>query len=153
MKCHVEIDGENHSLDSAALDSASIEEVMPGVFSLLLGTRSFTVHLAELGDQFEVVSSDGLPRIVSVADARDRRTSTDASTSQGPALIRAQMPGKIVKVLVEMGARVEAGQGLIVAEAMKMQNEVKAPKNGVVAKILVAAGATVSAGETLMVLE
>ncbi len=149
----VEIDGENHSLDSAALDSASLEEVMPGVFSLLLGTRSFTIHLAAEGDRFEVVSSDGLPRIVSVADARDRRASADASSSKGPALIRAQMPGKIIKVLVEIGATVEAGQGLIVAEAMKMQNEVKAPKNGMVARILVAAGATVSAGETLMVLE
>ncbi len=153
LKFLLEIDGETHSLDSAALDSASLEEVMPGVFSLLLGTHSFTVHLAAQGDGFETVSSDGLPRKVSVADARDRRTSADASSSKGPAMIRAQMPGKIIKVLVEMGARVEIGQGLIVAEAMKMQNEVKAPKNGVVAKILVAAGATVSAGETLMVLE
>jgi biotin carboxyl carrier protein len=153
LKFLVEIDGENHSLDSAALESASIEEVMPGVFSLLLGTRSFTVYLAAQGDRFEAVSSDSLPRLVSVADTRDRRASADASSTKGPALIRAQMPGKIIKVLVEIGATVEAGQGLIVAEAMKMQNEVKAPKNGMVARILVAAGATVSAGETLMVLE
>jgi biotin carboxyl carrier protein len=153
LKFLVEIDGENHSLDGAALDSVSIEEVMSGVFSILLGTRSFTVHLAAQGDRIEVVSSDGVPRLVAVADARDRRASADASSSKGPALIRAQMPGKIIKVLVEIGARVEAGQGLIVAEAMKMQNEVKSPKNGVVARILVSEGATVSAGETLMVLE
>jgi len=63
------------------------------------------------------------------------------------------MPGKIIKLLVDVGASVEAGQGLIVVEAMKMQNEVKAPKTGVVTKILTAAGATVAAGETLIVVE
>ncbi len=153
MKLRIEIDGENHLLDNSALTAASVEQVMPGVFSILLGTRSFTVHVAAQGDTVETVASDGLPRSVSVADSRDRRASTDPSSAKGPAIIRAQMPGKIIKVLVEVGARVEAGKGLLVAEAMKMQNEVKAPKSGVVAKIVTAAGATVSAGETLMVLE
>jgi len=149
----VEIDGESHALDSGALAAASVEEVMPGVFSILLGTRSFTVHVAAQGDNWEAVSNDGVPRSVSVADARDRRTSAAAASSQGPAIIRAQMPGKIIRVLVDVGVRVEAGQGLIVAEAMKMQNEVKAPRSGLVVKIVTAAGATVAAGETLMVLE
>jgi biotin carboxyl carrier protein len=63
------------------------------------------------------------------------------------------MPGKIIKLLVEVGTNVEAGQGLIVVEAMKMQNEVKAPKGGVVTKILTTADATVAAGETLIVVE
>jgi len=153
LKFRIEIDGESRVLDNAAMDSASIEEVRPGVFSILLGTHSFTVHVAARGDNFEVVSSDGLPRSVAVADARDRRGSADTLSAKGPSIIRAQMPGKIVKVLVNVGAQVEAGQGLIVAEAMKMQNEVKATKSGVVVKIVVAAGATVSAGETLMVLE
>jgi biotin carboxyl carrier protein len=153
LKFRVEIDGRSHMLDGGALASVSIEEVMPGVFSILLDTHSFTVHVAAQSDRFEVVSSDGLPRLVSVADARGRRGSADRSTTKGPAIIRAQMPGKIIKVLVDVGARVEAGQGLIVAEAMKMQNEVKATKGGVVAKILAAAGATVAAGETLIVLE
>ena len=153
LKLRIEIDGESHELDSAAMAAASIEEVMPGVFSILLGTHSFIVHVAARGEDFETQSSDGLPRVVSVADARDRRGSADASSAKGPAIIRAQMPGKIIKVLVEAGAKVEAGQALLVAEAMKMQNEVKATKSGVVVKILAAAGATVSAGDTLMVLE
>ena len=153
MKIRVEIDGENQVLDSAAIAAASIEEVMPGVFSILLGTRSFTVRVAAQGDNWQAIGSDGLPRAVSVADARDRHPTGDASSSKGPAIIRAQMPGKIIKVLVEAGARVEAGQPLIVAEAMKMQNEVKAPKSGLIVKITVTPGATVSAGETLMVLE
>jgi biotin carboxyl carrier protein len=153
LKLRIEVDGESHLLDSATLTGASVEEVMPGVFSVLIGTRSFTVNVAARGDDFEVVGSDALSRLISVADARDRRGATDAASLKGPAIIRAQMPGKIIKVLVAVGAPVEAGQGLIVVEAMKMQNEVKAPKAGVVAKIQAGEGATVAAGETLLVLE
>ncbi|MBI3663579.1 MAG: biotin/lipoyl-binding protein [Acidobacteria bacterium] len=61
------------------------------------------------------------------------------------------MPGKIVRVLAKAGDAVEAGQGLLVVEAMKMQNEIKAPKTGKVEKVLVAEGQTVNAGETLAV--
>jgi len=153
VKLRVEVDGQGHLLDDASLAGASVEEVRPGVFSLIIGTRSFTVNVAAQGEAFEVVGSDGIPRLISVADARDKRGSGEAAASKGPAIIRAQMPGKIIKVLVAVGATVEAGQGLIVVEAMKMQNEVKAPKAGVVAKIQATEGVTVSAGETLLVLE
>jgi biotin carboxyl carrier protein len=63
------------------------------------------------------------------------------------------MPGKVIKLLVEKGVNVQAGQGLIVVEAMKMQNEMKSPKDGMVSKINVAEGATVGAGQTLIVVE
>jgi biotin carboxyl carrier protein len=63
------------------------------------------------------------------------------------------MPGKIVRVLVPEKGEVEAGQGVIVVEAMKMQNELKSPKKGVVAKVLVSEGATVNAGEALVIIE
>jgi biotin carboxyl carrier protein len=63
------------------------------------------------------------------------------------------MPGKIVRVIVHEGDEVEAGQGLIVVEAMKMQNEIKAPKKGKVTKITVAEAATVNAGDLLMIVE
>jgi biotin carboxyl carrier protein len=67
--------------------------------------------------------------------------------------VRAQMPGKVIKVLVVSGATVEAGQGLVVVEAMKMQNEMKAPKSGRVARMHAREGATVTAGEPLAVVE
>jgi biotin carboxyl carrier protein len=153
LKLHVEVDGESHAIDDAALDLACVEEVMPGVFSILLGTRSITVNVTAKGDEFEVVGEDGRSHAISVVDARDRRAANDAGSAKAPAVIRAQMPGKIVKVLVAVEARVEAGQGLMVVEAMKMQNEVKAPKSGVVMKIHVSEGATVTAGETLIVVE
>jgi biotin carboxyl carrier protein len=63
------------------------------------------------------------------------------------------MPGKVIKLLVEQGARVESGQGVIIVEAMKMQNEMKAMKTGVVQKIHTDEGATVAAGEVLMIIE
>jgi biotin carboxyl carrier protein len=63
------------------------------------------------------------------------------------------MPGKVIKLLAEKGAAVQAGQGLIVVEAMKMQNEMRSPRDGVVAKINVAEGATVVAGQALIVVE
>jgi len=63
------------------------------------------------------------------------------------------MPGKIVRVLVEVGARVEAGAGIVVIEAMKMQNEMKSPKAGVVVSINAETSATVNAGDVLAVID
>jgi biotin carboxyl carrier protein len=63
------------------------------------------------------------------------------------------MPGKIVRVLVEVGARVETGTGIVVVEAMKMQNEMKSPKAGQVVSIRAEPGATVNAGDVLAVIE
>jgi biotin carboxyl carrier protein len=63
------------------------------------------------------------------------------------------MRGKIVRVLVEQGSQVEAGDGIVIVEAMKMQNEMKSPKAGVVASITAIAGATVNAGDVLAMIE
>ena len=63
------------------------------------------------------------------------------------------MPGKVVRVLVEVGAEVEAGTGIVVVEAMKMQNELKTPKSGRVATLNAIVGETVNAGEVLAVIE
>lgn len=76
-----------------------------------------------------------------------------ASSARGQAVIRAPMPGRIVRVMVEAGATVNVGDGLIVVEAMKMQNELKAPKAGIVLSINTENGATVSAGDVLVTIE
>ncbi len=161
------MDGEDYSLDLAwnganseyslhgvehASGSASVIEVMPGVFSILVGQRSFNVHLVPNGQELEVWTRGERHRIA-VADARDRSSKRNKITAAGPTEIRAQMPGKVVKLLVELGANVQAGQGVIVVEAMKMQNEMKSPKDGVVSSIKATEGATVLAGETLLVIE
>lgn len=82
---------------------------------------------------------------------RSRRQGTDLE--KGPRKLAAPMPGKVVRVLVAQGTEVEAGQGLVVVEAMKMQNEVKSPKRGVVQKMVATEGATVNAGEVLAIVE
>ena len=71
----------------------------------------------------------------------------------GRAQVVAPMPGKVVRVLVEAGQQVEAGQGVVVVEAMKMQNELKSPKGGTVAELRAEAGATVNSGDVLAVIE
>ncbi len=125
---------------------------MPGVFSVLLGSRSFNVHLASIGENLEVWVGNRR-HIISIADARDRSGAIKKTAAAGPIELRAQMPGKVIELLVQMGAKVETGQGLIVIEAMKMQNEMKSPKDGVISKIHASEGATVAAGETLIVVE
>lgn len=91
---------------------------------------------------------------VTLNDPKRLRSAGVASgNADGAARILAPMPGKVVRVLVEQGAQVEAGAGIIVVEAMKMQNEMKAPKAGIVAALNVEVGATVNGGDVLAVIE
>jgi biotin carboxyl carrier protein len=91
---------------------------------------------------------------VDVQDPRSLRTRRAvAGTEAGPQKVKAPMPGKIVRILVNENDEVKAGQGVIVMEAMKMQNEMKSPKDGKVQKILTAEGSAVNAGDTLAIIE
>ncbi|HKY31506.1 MAG TPA: biotin/lipoyl-containing protein [Candidatus Polarisedimenticolia bacterium] len=76
-----------------------------------------------------------------------------AAEAGGRLRVAAVMPGRVLRVLVEPGARVAARQGLVVVEAMKMENEIAAPRDAVVRQVLVSPGRTVETGETLIVLE
>jgi biotin carboxyl carrier protein len=167
LKLRVDVDGRNYSLDwhggkgqaqytltgeNSVAGTASVLEVMPGVFSILLGVRSLTVHLSPNGEGAETFTA-GQQHYIALFDPRDRADRRDQAGHAGPLELRSQMPGKIIKILVELGAAVEAGQGLVVVEAMKMQNELKAPKAGTVSKINVVEGATVAAGESLAIVE
>jgi biotin carboxyl carrier protein len=82
---------------------------------------------------------------------RGRRATAGKGT--GPLRLVAPMPGKVVRILKAEGDAVEAGEGVVVVEAMKMQNEIRSPRKGVVRKILAAAGTAVNAGEGLAVVE
>jgi len=88
-----------------------------------------------------------------LADPRDRRRNGGRGADGGRKEIRAAMPGKVVRVLVAAGDEVEAGMGLLILEAMKMQNEVKSPGSGRVAAVAVGVGETVASGQTLVTLE
>lgn len=91
---------------------------------------------------------------VMFSDPKRLRGSAEAAgMGDGAARIVAPMPGKIVRVLVEVGAQIEAGAGVVVVEAMKMQNEMKSPKAGTVSAVNVEVGATVNGGDVLAVIE
>lgn len=91
---------------------------------------------------------------VTLIDPKRLRGAAPASAhTDGAARIVASMPGKVVRVLVAEGAAVEAGAGIVVVEAMKMQNEMKAPKAGTVATVNVGVGTTVNGGDVLAVIE
>src|SRR5215208_615089 len=91
---------------------------------------------------------------VRLTDPKHLRGAGAAAGEQGGrAQLKAPMPGKVVRVMVEAGQAVEAGQGLVVVEAMKMQNELKSPKSGTVAELRAEPGSTVNAGDVLVVVE
>jgi len=117
--------------------------------SVLLNGRSYRVSKGA-GKEIWV---NGRLHSMEVFDPRDLRPGQGASANQGRQEIAASMPGKVIRVLVAAGDAVEEGQGLVVVEAMKMQNEMKSPKAGRVVEIRARPDATVGAGEILVVVE
>ena len=90
---------------------------------------------------------------LSLADPRNRRRNANNNADSGRRDIKAAMPGKVIKILVELGQPVEPAAGLLILEAMKMQNEVRSPGTGRVAAVRVAVGDTVASGQVLVTLE
>lgn len=130
-----------------------VHMLRPGVLSLVVDGRAWRVVLENDSEEPAVhVAGERIPYRVddprSLKGRRGRVTGT-----AGPKSIKASMPGRVVRVLAQKGDAVEAHQGVVVIEAMKMQNELKAPKAGKVAEIRVAPGDTVAAGEVLAVIE
>jgi biotin carboxyl carrier protein len=127
----------------------------PGVLSLLLEGKSYEVKRETLAGRPGVIIVIGARRYpVELRDPRSLRgRQAGTAETDGPRTILAPMPGKIVRLLVAEGSVVEGGQGILIIEAMKMQNELKSPKKGVLRKVYAAAGAAVTAGEELAVVE
>ncbi len=137
------IDGEPRAVD--------IVEAAPGRYSILLEGRSFEVHAEPAGGGYRI-HTQGHDVTVEVDDPRRwAGAGGRGEAADGHAEIIAPMPGKVVRVLVEEDQEVAEGEGLIVIEAMKMQNEIRSPKPGVVEQIHVRAGDTVELGMSLMV--
>lgn len=143
-----EIDGRNYELEVRALGR--------GEYLLLHASSVYKCRVENKDsarDSFEV-TLQGHARDITITDPkRLRRGQSAGAHDHGAAEIVSPMPGKVVRVLVQAGARVEAGAGIIVVEAMKMQNEMKSPKAGVVVSINAEDGVTVNAGDVLAVIE
>lgn len=108
-----------------------------------------SVEVVVDGWRFELLVEDDARAALGDRASRDR---TAAGTAGGPLEIRAIIPGRIVAVAVAPGDTVEAGQTLLAVEAMKMQNELRAPRAGTVTRVAAGAGATVELGDVLVVL-
>jgi biotin carboxyl carrier protein len=117
--------------------------------SVLLNGRNYRV-VRGTGKEIWV---NGRLLSIEVFDPRDLRPGQGALANHGRQEIAASMPGKVIRVLVAAGDAVEEGQGLVVVEAMKMQNEMKSPKAGRVAEVRARPDSTVVAGEILVVVE
>jgi len=157
MKLDLIINGREDSIEISAgrfrigdgpeLD-VSVETPQPGVYSVLLDGRSYLARVEE-----GVVTVNGFRYEIEVRDPRRWSRQSRGGAHAGAQDIKASMPGKVVRVLVAVGDAVEAGQGIVVVEAMKMQNEMKAPRAGKVIGIAAKVGATVTAGEVLATIE
>ena len=155
----VEIDAEGVRVDGERMQALGPEVVSPSLYSFIVDGSSYTV-LAERGeDGVWDLQLRGRCHRVEVADDRTkvmRGMSSRGVAAHGPAAangpvpVRAPMPGRVLKVEVEEGELVEAGRGLLVVEAMKMENSLTAPVRGRIATIHVVAGQTVEKGEILM---
>jgi biotin carboxyl carrier protein len=131
----------------------------PGVMSLLV-TEPETGEPETGGRQYRCVLDgdgvviDGRRYGFEVEDPRSLQGRRGAGAgTEGPRPVKAPMPGRVVRLLVEAGESVEEGQGVVVIEAMKMQNELKSPKAGRVIRVGAAVGDTVGSGDVLLVVE
>ncbi|HEY1660258.1 MAG TPA: biotin/lipoyl-containing protein [Candidatus Sulfotelmatobacter sp.] len=164
MLYDVTINGKNHRLELnragerwlCRLDARELEIdallVRPHVLSLRIGNLAYEIksERSENGLQLWIGSACFSAE---VSDPRSLRSRSRAKEDQGPRKITASMPGKVVRLLVQAGDSIEAGMGIIVVEAMKMQNEIKSPKKGKVEKILVSPGTAVNAGDVMAIID
>ncbi|PYU12631.1 MAG: hypothetical protein DMG37_12880 [Acidobacteria bacterium] len=165
MKYEVRISGKTHIVElerqaggwQARAEGESgfttdVAEIAPNVFSVLLSGCSYEIYITpSSGGQLQL-QTGGLEFLAEIIDPRSWRGRRHrGAEAEGRQQIAAPMPGKVVRLLAKAGDAVEAGQGLLVVEAMKMQNEIRSPKSGTVERVLVTEGQTVNAGEVLCV--
>lgn len=171
MKFDIEIDGQTRTVElepgegghyRVMLDGKPLEVqarlLRQGVLSLVVAGRSYRVvreddaSAGNGGGSAVVYAGTRFPyHIENPRSLKARRS--QAAGADGPRAIKASMPGRVVRVLASRGEKVKEHQGIVVIEAMKMQNELRSPKTGTVAEVRVAAGDTVSTGDVLAVVE
>jgi biotin carboxyl carrier protein len=163
MKYYVQVNGVEHvvelverlgelllSVDGQPLAMDFVEVDRLGQFAIIVKDRSYGVSID--GDEHtQALTIAGQQYIIEIEDERERAANAASRAGLGKGgTVKAVMPGVVVRVLVEEGARVEAGQPLLILEAMKMQNEIAATVAGTVSRLHVEAGRAVAAGERLI---
>jgi len=130
-----------------------VREIEPDSYMFLLNTNVHECRVSASKNTFDV-SVHGRNYSVTIVDPKRLRSGQNSDRHHhGVTEILAPMPGKVVRVQTQTGATVEKGAGVVVVEAMKMQNEMKSPRDGIVVSINVEPGDTVNAGDVLAVIE
>lgn len=146
-KVFADIDGRKYEVEASQPE--------PNVYLLKHENKVYEIFVSpneRLDEPYQVRAGTHELEIKLIDPKRLRGTSGSDALADGVAEIKTAMPGKVVRILVEKGSEVKKGEGVVVVEAMKMQNELKSPKDGVVKDIKIAEGATVSAGDVLVVI-
>jgi biotin carboxyl carrier protein len=139
-------------LGDAPPRDANVETPEPGVYSVLLDGRSYDAFVEDTPAGL-VVTIEGHRFEIEVRDPRRWSRKTAGAGSDAVQSILSPMPGKVIRVLAAPGDPVVPGQGIVVVEAMKMQNELKSNRTGRVLSVQAKEGATVTAGELLATIE
>jgi biotin carboxyl carrier protein len=164
MKYSIEIEGQTKAVTVHAVGTnryqVQIEDQVPFVVNadlrqqgvhLLKDGKSWDVQLADLKQGlFAGVDGISVPLQVQNQQSALKQKNSKSQMKAGGLQISTNMPGKVVKVLVEQGAEVKIGQGIVIVEAMKMENELRAEQNGIVSEILCKAGDLVEGGKILV---
>ncbi len=143
-----EIEGRHYDIEVLAADGES--------YVLSWNNEIFDCRLfgpTESGRPMDVVVGPNHHSVTITDPKRLRSAQSSSAHGHGSAQIVAAMPGKVIRVLVEVGSQVESGTGIVIVEAMKMQNEMKSPKAGIVTAVRATPGTTVNAGDLLAVIE
>ena len=164
MKYEATIDGRNIAIELEERDgrvSATIErraynlEVSrpeKGVYLIFAGGQTYEAHVWADKRNTMQVKLRGRRFEANIVDRRHRKLATE-HCAEGRQNLISPMPGKVVRIMLAVGAEVTAGQGVVVVEAMKMQNEIKSPKPGRVVEVRISEGETVDANQVLAIVD
>ncbi len=132
--------------------TVDVRVIEPGLYSLIIDGQSYEVTVKDEKKNMVVeFESHYIP--VKLADPYSVKAGAAGAGIEGAAVIASPMPGRVVSLKVEVGQAVKEGDGIVVVEAMKMENELQAPKSGKVTKVEVKVGDTVESGQDLVTIE
>ena len=140
-----EFEGRTAAVDVAGLGRNAHSVIVDGI--------QHTVHVMSRGPGLYQVAVNGSVLSIEVRDPRRLSSRSAGSAGSARQEVRAPMPGRVLAVSVAAGDQVVSGQGLVIVEAMKMQNELRSPRDGRVAEVCVKMGDSVASGEALIVVE
>jgi len=166
MRYQAVVNGAEHELEIEELGPTTVRvKLGDGTFDVdlrkthgssylaMVGNRAFDFSISADGEELVMTSRRGVNRVTLIDKSRRRLKSLGERVVTGRVELKAMMPGRVVNVLVKAGDEVAAEQGVLVVEAMKMENELKSPKAGKVIEVRVSAGQAVEKGEILAVIE